>query len=86
MAEDSSMQKSSAKPRRVGRKSGGRAGRHAKRKQGAVGMAVRPGTEGGSYKPLSDRDIERIHVLKGPYDVRYGNFATAGSVDFTLKK
>ncbi|MBW2540496.1 MAG: trimethylamine methyltransferase family protein [Deltaproteobacteria bacterium] len=61
MAKDSPVQKSSAKPRRAGRKSGGRAGRHAKRKQGAVGMAVRPGTEGGAYKPLSDRDIERIH-------------------------
>jgi trimethylamine--corrinoid protein Co-methyltransferase len=25
-------------------------------------MAVRPGMEGGTYKPLSDRDIERIHT------------------------
>ena len=24
-------------------------------------MAVRPGMEGGHYKPLSERDVERIH-------------------------
>jgi outer membrane receptor protein involved in Fe transport len=29
--------------------------------------------------------IKTIEVLKGPYDVRYGNFATAGSVNFILK-
>jgi len=29
--------------------------------------------------------VKRIEVLKGPYDVRYGNFATAGSVNFQLK-
>ena len=61
MVEDSPAQKSSVKPRRGGRKSGGRAGRHAERKKGTVGMAVHPGIEGGAYKPLSDRDIERIH-------------------------
>ncbi|MCH8083138.1 MAG: trimethylamine methyltransferase family protein, partial [Myxococcales bacterium] len=61
MIEDSAAQKSSVKPRRGGRKSGGRAGRHAERKKGTVGMAVRAGIEGGAYKPLSDRDVERIH-------------------------
>ncbi len=49
------------KARRASRKSGGRAARHAERKKGAAGMAVRPGLEGGAYKPLSERDIERIH-------------------------
>jgi len=29
--------------------------------KGSAGMAVRPGMEGGAYKPLSDRDIELIH-------------------------
>jgi trimethylamine--corrinoid protein Co-methyltransferase len=47
--------------RRSGRKSGGRAARHAARAAGAAGMAVRPGMPGGAYKPLGDRDIERIH-------------------------
>ena len=61
MIENSPAQKSSVKPRRSGRKSGGRAGRHAERQKGTVGMAVHAGIEGGSYKPLSDRDIERIH-------------------------
>jgi len=61
MIEDSPVQESSEKPRGGKRKGGGRAGRHAKRKKGTVGMAVRAGIEGGAYKPLSDRDIERIH-------------------------
>jgi len=47
--------------RRSARKSGGRAGRHAARAAGAAGMAVHPGMSGGAYKPLGDRDIERIH-------------------------
>ena len=29
---------------------------------GAAGMAVRPGMEGGAYKPLSEHDIQRIHT------------------------
>jgi len=61
MIEDSPVQKSSKKPTRGKRKGGGRAGRHAVRKKGTVGMAVHAGLEGGTYKPLSDRDIERIH-------------------------
>ena len=40
---------------------GGRAARRAARKAGVSGLAVQPGMEGGHYKPLSDRDIERIH-------------------------
>jgi trimethylamine--corrinoid protein Co-methyltransferase len=44
------------------RKGGGREARRAARRAGAAGLAVRPGMEGGAYKPLSDRDIERIHT------------------------
>ncbi len=45
------------------RRSGGRAARHAMR---AAPLAddvkpIRPGMEGGTYKPLSDADIEKIH-------------------------
>jgi len=29
--------------------------------------------------------VKRIRVIKGPYDVRYGAFATAGAVNFELK-
>lgn len=29
--------------------------------------------------------IQRMEVLKGPYDVRYGDFAVAGAVNFVLK-
>lgn len=29
--------------------------------------------------------VRRIRILKGPYDVRYGAFATAGAVNFELK-
>jgi trimethylamine--corrinoid protein Co-methyltransferase len=47
---------------RSGRKGGGREARRAARRAGAAGLAVRPGMEGGAYKPLSDRDIERIHT------------------------
>jgi trimethylamine--corrinoid protein Co-methyltransferase len=61
MIDDGPVQKSTTKKPRVKRKSGGRAGRHAKRKKGSAGMAVHPGIEGGAYKPLSDRDIDRIH-------------------------
>jgi trimethylamine--corrinoid protein Co-methyltransferase len=43
------------------RRGGGRAARRAARAAGASGLAVRPGMSGGAYKPLSDRDIERIH-------------------------
>ena len=48
--------------RRSRRKGGGREARRAARSAGAAGLAVRPGMEGGAYKPLSDRDIERIHA------------------------
>ncbi|HXV36347.1 MAG TPA: methyltransferase, partial [Myxococcota bacterium] len=61
MSDEGLDPKAGAQPHRSGRKTGGRAARHAERKRGAAGMAVYPGLEGGAYKPLSDRDIERIH-------------------------
>ncbi len=46
----------------AGRKrGGGRAGRKAARAEHSGASAVKPGLSGGHYKPLSDRDIERIH-------------------------
>jgi trimethylamine--corrinoid protein Co-methyltransferase len=39
----------------------GRAARKAARAEQSTASAVRPGLPGGQYKPLSDRDIERIH-------------------------
>lgn len=47
--------------RRSARKSGGREARIAARRAGTAGAVVRPGMEGGRYRPLTDRDIERIH-------------------------
>ena len=44
------------------RSRGGRAARRAAREAGAAGLAVRPGMRGGAYRPLSERDIERIHA------------------------
>lgn len=46
-----------------GRRTGGRAGRHAVRAAPLTEdiKPIRPGMEGGSYKPLSDQDILRIH-------------------------
>ena len=52
MGTDSAMETTRA------RRSGGRA-RRREHKPGAT--AVRPGFSGGTYKPLSDRDVERIH-------------------------
>jgi trimethylamine---corrinoid protein Co-methyltransferase len=43
------------------RRSGGRAARKAARADHSAANAVRPGMTGGHYKPLSERDIERIH-------------------------
>lgn len=45
------------------RRDGGRAARHARRKGGPAAGArpVFPGIEGGGYRPLRERDIERIH-------------------------
>ncbi|MDH3453445.1 MAG: trimethylamine methyltransferase family protein, partial [Gammaproteobacteria bacterium] len=42
-------------------RSGGRSARRAARAASSAGSAVRPGMEGGHYKPLSDSDIKRIH-------------------------
>jgi trimethylamine--corrinoid protein Co-methyltransferase len=51
------------KTRLAGRplRGGGRAARHASRAKSSAASAVSPGQVGGLYKPLSDRDIERIH-------------------------
>jgi len=45
---------------RRSRRSGGRDARHALRAAGVRGQAVQPGMPGGAYKPLSERDIQRI--------------------------
>ncbi len=45
-----------------GRRGGGRAARHALRQDSGPAQAVRPGMEGGAFKPLSQQDIERIHA------------------------
>jgi trimethylamine---corrinoid protein Co-methyltransferase len=44
-----------------GRASGGRAGRLALRRAAGRSRAVRPGLAGGTYRPLAQRDMERIH-------------------------
>ena len=46
---------------RRGRRSGGRSARRAIREAGGAQRAVAPGPSGGSYRPLSDHDVERIH-------------------------
>lgn len=46
---------------RQARRSGGRQARRAKRSQGARGQVVQPGMPGGTFKPLSDQDIQRIY-------------------------
>jgi trimethylamine--corrinoid protein Co-methyltransferase len=43
------------------RRSGGRSARKAARAKHGASAAVHPGHKGGQYKPLSERDIERIH-------------------------
>ncbi len=43
------------------RRSGGRRGRVEKRSRGPAERPIRPGMEGGRYKPLSDRETEQIH-------------------------
>jgi len=45
-----------------GRRGGGRAARVAMRQEGPAAQAVRPGMEGGAFKPLNQGDIERIHA------------------------
>ncbi len=47
--------------KRGGRRSGGRTARVALREAGPAQRPIRPGMEGGRYRPLSDRDLERIH-------------------------
>ena len=48
-------------PQQIGRRVGGRDARRAKRADSGPSRAVRPGISGGSYRPLSDHDITRIH-------------------------
>ena len=43
------------------RRSGGRAARRELRAQGSSGEVVGPGLKGGTFKPLGERDIQRIH-------------------------
>lgn len=43
------------------RRSGGRRARRASRAENVLGQAVKPGMSGGSYKPLSESDIQRIY-------------------------
>jgi len=50
------------KPRRRRQtRAGGRKARHALRAAGAGGQVVQPGMHGGAYKPLSERDMQRIY-------------------------
>ena len=53
------MTETSRKARRS-RRSGGRDARRKLRAAGVRGQAVQPGMPGGAYKPLSERDIQRI--------------------------
>ncbi len=50
-----------ATPRTKRRSGGGRAARVAQRSEGPKEAAVRAGLMGGAYRPLTDRDIQRIH-------------------------
>jgi trimethylamine--corrinoid protein Co-methyltransferase len=59
--QNQSGARAKAKGGRPRRKSGGRAARRASRLAHQASQAVRPGMRGGAYKPLSERDIERIH-------------------------
>ena len=43
------------------KRSGGRAARLAARAEGPANGAIRPGMEGGRYRPLSDADMKAIH-------------------------
>ena len=43
------------------RRSGGRAARRKVRAQSSSGEVIGPGLKGRSFKPLAERDIQRIH-------------------------
>jgi trimethylamine--corrinoid protein Co-methyltransferase len=45
----------------VRQRAGGRAARRRLREAEGCSPAVRPGHEGGAYRPLSDRDVDRVH-------------------------
>ena len=47
--------------RRTGGRTGGRAARVAARQESRPDAVVWPGVEGGAFKPLAERDIQRIH-------------------------
>ncbi len=47
--------------KRSRRKGAGRQARLEKRSEGTGGQAIWPGIPGGSYKPLGDTDLEKIH-------------------------
>jgi trimethylamine--corrinoid protein Co-methyltransferase len=51
----------SARPERGARRSGGRGARRELRETSGGRRAVEPGPSGGSYRPLSEHDVERIH-------------------------
>ncbi len=42
-------------------RAGGRQARHALRAAGNEGNVVQPGMPGGAYRPLSERDMQRIY-------------------------
>ena len=47
--------------RTLQRRTGGRAARRKLREQGPASSAVSPGISGGTYRPLSNHDMERVH-------------------------
>jgi trimethylamine--corrinoid protein Co-methyltransferase len=47
--------------RRARARAGGREARHALRAAGTEGNVVQPGLNGGAYKPLTERDMQRIY-------------------------
>src|SRR5262249_50776548 len=51
----------SVDPQQIGRRGGGRDARRAKRADSGPSRAIGPGISGGSYRPLTDHDIARIH-------------------------
>ena len=51
----------SIRTKRRSHRNGGRRARHELRAAGVRGQAVQPGMQGGAYRPLSERDIQRIY-------------------------
>lgn len=65
------------RPRRGGRRSGGREARVAMRETSEASPAIRAGLPGGRYQPLDDSDLPRIH------DAALGVLARTGLADAT---